>query len=272
MLRRRSVLIAAAIVTILSPAPDARAYDVSITASNAGPVLTPWSGLIAGPTNVVSYTVEPGGRRTWTSEETMVVTPPIPEENWFPGPIAGRHAMYQLIQFVVDWIMSSYYPSDPTALGALTGYQFRDSTVVTNADHGILIVSGGTASSLPVPRFDGTIQASTLTTFSYCLNSYTVWGQVTPNGPGSAIASGWAVLPLEDGSDLVLSGSEIYTFDPTLTLPYAYGYEHHGSFELVAAEPQTWAIHSSYSEWPLDTASVEPVRSSWGRVRSLFRE
>lgn len=263
--------IAASVTITGSAAPRALAYDISVAASNSGPALTPWAGLVNGQSYVTGYGQAPDGRRTWTSQSNMVVTPPIQPENWFPGPLAGRHAMYQLIQFLVDYFSGCYMPSQPTALGALTAYDLDNSMVATNADYGILITSSASASPGPIPRLDATMQSSTQVPFQYCLNAYTVRGRVTPNGPGSALTSGYAMLPLQDGSTMVLAVHGSYSFDPLLTLPAPYEFEHTGSFDLVLGEPQTWSIESTYSEWPAATASVASpfpvVRTTWGFLK-----
>lgn len=229
----------------------AAAYDVHFSATNSGPALTPWSGIIYGSTDVVDFVETPGGSRTWSNEATLVADPPIPAENWFPNLARGRQAMYQLIQAIVDWILSSYYPSNPTALGEVSAYQFQTTVQATNDAHGIVVLAQGQA--LGDQGFLGSLNVSIEEPFVYCMNAYTVTGEMVAVSETEVEITGTAVLPLQDGTELVLDieGYSIMPFPNPLPWPFPWPFplwSLGGSFDMAQSEPQTWAITSTYTE------------------------
>jgi len=236
-----------AVVFVSSPGP-ASAYEFTVAASNSGAALTPWVGTLDGRTEVVSVIDQPDGSRVWTRHSETTATPPIPGESWFPRQARGRQAMYQLIQFIVDWLCSSYQPSSPTLIGDLTGYEFDQDVSATNADFGIVVEVRGAFHADLLPALTGEAAVVAELPFPYCLNTYLVTGLVSPDGPGFARVEGEASLPLFDGTTLVLVLAGRYAFDPALALAAPYEFELTGAFAMASEEPQVWSLESSYLE------------------------
>jgi hypothetical protein len=245
----QSRLAAGALALALGLVPCAsRGYELSIAASNGGGALTPWVGSLDGSVDVVAYTEQGDGARVWARHAETIATPPIPGETWFPRQLRGRQAMYQLIQFIVDWLCSSYQPANPTLLGSLTGYDFEQEATATNPDFGISVHVLGSLDVDVLPALTGTATAVAELPFPYCLNTYVVTGTVSPDGPGFARMDGEASLPLFDGTTLVLAVHGRYAFDPTLSLPAPYAFELSGAFTMAGEDPQRWSLDSTYLE------------------------
>lgn len=244
-MRRMFLLMLAPLLILAADTRPASSTQLSFTCTNSG-ALTPWAGQVDGSIDIIGYTVQ-GTTRIWTREGSLVATPPIPSENWFPALTRGHQAMYQLIKFIIDRF--SYDSSPLTTLGQATGNTFAVSLTAYNDQYGILI-SCEAVSNGADDLVTGAIHVHVEEAFPYCTNAYFATETMVPDGPGRAVFGGNVRMDLQDGSilDLTLEGE--VTFDEDAELPFALETVEVAEYEISEEPEQVLTVVETYSERP----------------------
>lgn len=133
----------------------------------------------------------------------------------------------------------------------MSAYEFNTFLQATNDAHGIVVQAS--ARGLGEAGVLGTVNVSIEEPFVYCLNAYTVTGEMEMVSEDEVAITGTIVVPLQDGTELVLDLVGSCLLPGPLPFPWPWpwpwlSWSLEGAFEMTATEPQTWFLTSTYTE------------------------